>query len=130
MLEGIWNDASGDLRVAERDRFIHGLAVNGEAGGLPRPLVVPRRLRVPLICEVDPERCRREDRFEGQPRRAAQLFGELAADRVDDVDLAALQRGQPCRLFGNRSEHQAFNAGGLAPIFVECFEHQLHAGRE
>src|SRR5215472_7801966 len=117
------DDAAGDLRVAERDRFVHALAVDRQASGAAHALVVPWRFRVPLVGEIDPLRRRRDDRLEGQPRRALQLFGELTADRVDDVDLAALQCRQPRRLFGDRLEHQALDARGLAPIALEGLEH-------
>ena len=118
------------LRVAERQRLVDGLAVDGQARRQPHALVVPWRLRVPLVGEVDPERRRDDGGLEGEPLRALQLLGELAADRVDDVDLAALQRRQPRRLVVDRLEHQALDARGLAPVLVERLERQLHARRE
>src|SRR5215813_1248723 len=71
---------------------------------------MPWRFRVPLLGEVDPPGPLRNNRLEGQPRGAAELFGKLAANRVDDVDLAALQRGEPGCLLRNHLEHQTFDA--------------------
>ena len=93
-------------------------------------LVVPRRLRIPLVGEVEPEGALDHHRLQRQARRLLQLLGELAADRVGDVDLAALQRRQPRRLLGHHLEDQPLHGGHLAPVALEGFEHQLHAGRE
>jgi len=91
---------------------------------------MPWRFRVPLLREIEPPRALGDNRLQGQPRRRPKLFGKLATDRVDDVDFALLERGEPRRLVGDRLEHQAFDAGGLAPILVEGLENQLQPGRE
>src|SRR5215472_10841530 len=57
------NEAVGDLRVAECDRVVDRLAVESEVRGMPHPLVVPRRFRIPLVGEIEPERRRRDDRL-------------------------------------------------------------------
>src|SRR4029077_13135217 len=62
------NDAVRELRVTQGQSLVDRLAVEGEIGRLTHPLVVPRRLRVPLIGEVEPEGCRRVPRLEGEPR--------------------------------------------------------------
>src|SRR6266446_9899699 len=90
---------------------------------------MPRRLGVPLFREVDPL-CADYRRFEGEARRALQLLGELAADRVGDVDLAAFECREPRRLVGYDLEDDAFDAGGLAPILVERLHDELDARRE
>jgi hypothetical protein len=91
--EAIRDDAVGNPGVTERQRFIDGLAVDSETCGSPHPLVVPWRLGVPLLGEVEPGRQWGVDRFEGKPRSALQLLGEFAANVIRDVDLAALEGG-------------------------------------
>src|SRR5215472_10217170 len=62
--------------------------------------------------------------------RALQIFGELAGDPVDTVDLTALERRQPRRLIGHALDHDAFDVRRLAPIAVERVEGQFDAGVE
>jgi hypothetical protein len=50
------------------------------------------------------------------------LLGKLAADRVGDVDLAALQSREAGRLLGDVLHDQPLDRGGLAPITLERFE--------
>ena len=54
-----------------------------------------------------------------------ELLGELAADRIDDVDFAAFQSSQPRALVRNHLEHQPLHIGRLAPILVEGLQYQL-----
>ena len=65
-----------------------------------------------------------------QPGRALHLLAQLAGHGVGDVDLAALEHGQPGGGVGDPLEHQALHARRLAPVPVEGLEHQLHAGRD
>jgi hypothetical protein len=65
-----------------------------------------------------------------EARATAQFLGELAAHRIDDVDLAALQRREPRRLFGNDLEDQALDRRHLAPVVLVGLQHQLDAGIE
>src|SRR5215470_6261095 len=76
-LEVVGDDAAGDLGMAERQGLVDRGAVDGEAGGESDALVVPRRLRIPLIGEIEPEGRLDDSRLEGEPRRPLQLFGEL-----------------------------------------------------
>src|SRR5215469_5477254 len=120
----------GDERMAEGQRLVEAFAVDREAGGAPHSLVVPRRFRIPLVGKIDVEHALDDRRLQGQPGGALQLFSELAADRVGDVDLAALQRGKPCGLVGDHLEDQALYFGRLAPVLIESFKDQLDAGSE
>ena len=129
-LEDVGDDAVGDSREAERLGLVDRVAIEGHARRLPHLGVVPGRLRVPLLGEVEPERSLQHGGLELQARRATHLLCQRPADRVDDVRLAALERGQPRRLVGNDPEHQAPDAGALAPVLVERLQHQLHARRE
>src|SRR5216683_4118715 len=97
--------------------------------GLPHPHIMPWRSRIPLLREIDPERGR-VARLEGEPGCALQLLGKLAADPIDAVDLATLERRQSRRTVGDALEHQAFDARRLAPILLESLHHQFDAGRE
>src|SRR5271169_4334026 len=99
--------------MAEGQRLIDPVAVDRQAGGPPHPLVMPRRFRVPLIRKVDVEHTLDDRWLQGQPGGALQLFGELAADRIRDVDLAALQRGEPRGLVGDHLDIRRFTPGGL-----------------
>src|SRR5207249_9252698 len=63
-------------------------------------------------------------------RRAAQLLGQGAANRVDDVHLAALERGQARGLVGDDLEDDAPDVRPLAPVLVERLHHDLDARRE
>ena len=51
-------NAARQARIAERQRLVHRLEVQGEIGRLAHPPIVPRRLRIPLFREVEPERRR------------------------------------------------------------------------
>ena len=91
---------------------------------------MPRRFRIPLIGKVYVEHALDDRRLEGQPGCALQLFGQLAADRIDDVDLAALECREPRGLVRYHLEDQALYARRLAPILVEGLEDQLDTRRE
>src|SRR5258707_414376 len=115
--------------MTERQGQVYAFMVDGQARREPYPRIVPRRFRVPLVGEVEPE-CGLDDRrLERQSLGALDLLCELAADRVGDVDLATLERCKPGRLVGDDLEYQTFNAGFLAPILVERFHGQLEARR-
>src|ERR1051325_5496217 len=121
---------TGQPRIAEGQRLVDAVAIHGEAGGTAYPLVMPWRFLVPLIGEGEPEGALNDRGLQRQPRRRAQLLGQLAADRVDDINFAPLQRGEPRRLIGDATEHQTLDAWGLAPIAVESFQRQLDTGVE
>jgi hypothetical protein len=55
------------------------------------------------------------------------LFGEFAADGQRDIDLPALQGGQPGRFVGDHFEGQAFDRGRFAPVLVEGLQHEFDA---
>src|SRR5262249_29143993 len=65
-----------------------GLPVDREVRGEPHAAVVPRRLRVPLLGEVEPVR-RRIDGPQAEPGCAPDLVAQLADHREGDVRLAA-----------------------------------------
>src|SRR5215469_9095306 len=65
----------GDERITEGQRQVEAVAVDRQAGGPPHPLVMPRRLLVPLIREVYVEYALNDRRLEGQAWCALQLFG-------------------------------------------------------
>ena len=121
----------GDLGEAQRLGLTDGLPVDGEARGQAHALIVPRRLRVPLLAgEVDPEGGGDQGGRELQPGRALDLLRKLAADRIGYVDLAALEHGKPRRLLGDDPEDQPLDVRRLAPVALVRLEHHLHAGVE
>jgi hypothetical protein len=67
-VEHIRDDAVGELGKPESERLVDGVAVDREVGGPTDALVMPRRCRVPLLGEIEPERAWRVDRLERQPR--------------------------------------------------------------
>jgi len=83
-----------------------------------------------LLREIDPVRGRADRRLEDKTRRLLDVLGQLAADRVGDIDLAALQGGDPRRLVRDDPEDEALDGRRLAPELLERFEDQLDAGRE
>ena len=91
---------------------------------------MPRGLGIPLVGEVEPERALDDGGLQREARRALELLGELAANRVGQVHLAALQRGQPGRLVGDDAQDQPLHARRLPPVLLERLEDQLHARRE
>src|SRR6059036_3087754 len=129
-VEARGDDAVGDLREAQGLGLVDRRPVDRQVDGQAHSPVVPRRLRVPLIDEDEPEGGGRVVGLEREPGRPLELLGQGAADRVDDVGLAALEHRQARRLVRHRLEDQAFHARGLAPVLLVGFEHQLHAGRE
>ena len=113
------DDAAGDLGEAERHRLVDGLTVDRVGGGQAHAPVVPRRARLPLVHEVQPVRRHERRGPQREPLRALHLLAELAVDGVRDVDLAALEHGQPRGGVGHALEHQALHARRLAPVAVE-----------
>src|SRR5215472_7231070 len=123
-LKALRNDTVGQVRAAESDRLTDALAVHRQTGSPAYPLVMPRRLRVPLVGEVEPLRAR-HCRFQRQTWRLLQLVGQFATDRIGDVHLAAFQRRQPRSLVRDDPQHQAFDRWHLAPIAFEGLQHHL-----
>src|SRR3989449_3746098 len=120
------DDVAGDPREAELLGFVDRLPIDGEARGEPHPLVVPRRLRVPLLDEVEEEDPVGPRGDELQPGRPPDLLGHRARQEVRHVHLAALERGRTRRLVGDTPEDQALDARRLAPVTVERLEDQFH----
>ncbi len=129
-LEAVGDDAPVDPGVAEDLGLVHRRPVQGVAGGQPHAPVVPRRLRVPLVGEVDPVGGEAEVGLEPEPGTAPEILGEGAAHLVDHVHLAPLQRGQPRGLVGDGLEDEPLHAGGLPPVLLVGLEDQLDPRRE
>src|ERR1700746_2945866 len=70
ILEGVGDDAAGNLRIAAGDRRVNAFAIDRQARRAAHALVMPGRLRVPLLREVNPPRPLGDDWLEGQPRSA------------------------------------------------------------
>src|SRR3989454_842046 len=124
------DDVAGDPGKAELLGFVDRLPIDGEARGEPHPLVVPRRLRVPLLDEVEEEDPVGPRGDELQPGRPPDLLGHRARQEIRYVHLATLERGRTRRLVGDTPEDQALDARRLAPVAVERLEDQLHARGE
>src|SRR6267378_3610346 len=92
-LETAGHDASGQTRESKGLGVVEGLPVHGEARGQAHPAVVPRRFRVPLLGEVDPERRVELHGHEAQACSPSELLGGRPREQIGDVHLALLQRG-------------------------------------
>src|SRR6266446_546296 len=73
---------------AEARRLVDLLAVQREVHREPHPLVVPRRLRIPLVGELDPEDRRVLRGHHLHPRVALETLGVGAVEHVPDVGLS------------------------------------------
>ena len=130
-LERARDEGAGRLAEAERLGLVERLTVDGVAHGLTHAQVVPRRLRIPLVGQVEPEgslRLLRRDELEaGGP---ADVLGHGTGEQIRDVHLAFLQRGRARGLFGQAAVDEALDVGHLAPVALPRLHHQLDAGIE
>src|SRR5262249_11728153 len=87
----------------------------------------PRRLRVPLVGELEPEDRRVPRRDEREARVAPYLdtLGTIQGDR--DVDLAGLQHRQARVHVGDGLHHELLYVGRAAPVARVRLQHHLHA---
>ena len=129
-LEDARHDRAREPGEAERLGLVDSLAVDGVAGRQPHATVVPRRFRVPLLGQLEPERAGQQRRLELDARRALELFSHGAGEEVGEIHLASLQRGRARRLLRHRAHDDPLDVGRLPPVAVEGLEHDLHAGRE
>ena len=60
-----------------------------------------------------------------EPRRLLHFLAERTAQRVGDVDLAALQHRQARQILGHGLPHQALHRGGLAPVTIVRLQREL-----
>src|SRR3989442_4832555 len=121
----------GDLREAERLGLVERLPVDGVARGLAYAPVVPGRLRVPLVREIEPEnRGRYRARDELESGTALNVLGHRAGQEIGDVDLAGPYGGRARRLLGQAPKDESLDVGDLAPVPLERFHHQLDPGIE
>ena len=100
------------------------------AGRQPHALIGPRRFRIPLLGQLDPERAAHERRGQAKARDLAHGVRGGPGQEVDDVDLAGPERGRPRRLLGHGAHHQALHRRRLAPVAVEGLQHDLDARLE
>src|SRR5262245_59899894 len=118
------------MGITERERIVHGLAIDGQGHRLTYALIVPGRIRIPLFRKIEPERRRANRSLDSYSRRALQLLGQLATDGIGDIDLATLQGRQPRGFSGDHFEHQLLDSVDLTPIALECMAHQFDARGE
>ena len=127
-LERLGHDVAARAREAQPFRLAHRLAVDGQARGQAHALIVPGRLGIALLGEVEPELADRpKRRGDLEARRALELLGHRPRHEIDQVDLPALHRGGARGLVGDGAEDQPLHRGRLAPVALEGLEHHLHA---
>ena len=114
--------------MSESVRLVHRVPIDCVVGGQAYASIMPRRLRIPLIGKVDPECGLADVGLQGQPRASPELLGQRAPNPVCDVDLTALERGQPRRLVRDRSQDKALDVRHLAPVLLERLHDELDAG--
>src|SRR5262245_50514384 len=124
------NRVSADKRMPKDERVVDAFAVNREARRTAHALIMPRRLRVPLLGKVEAERCLHDGGLEGQTRRLLHSRRQFTADGIGNIDLPPLEGSQARGFVGNDLEDEALHAWRFAPVLVEGLQDQLHAGRE
>ena len=122
------HDHAGGRADADTSSVVDRLAVQRVVHRLAHPLVVPRRLRVPLVGELDPE-----DRgvLRGYHLDAGVLLETLgvgAIERDGDVGLAALQHHGARRGLGDAPHDERLHVGDAAPVARVGLEDDFHAG--
>ena len=110
------HDDAGGRTEAQACRLVGRLAVEGVVHRLAQALVVPRRLRIPLIGELDPE-----DRgvARGQERVARVALERLRLRAVQEegvVRLAAPEHGQARGAVGHALHGQLLDVRRVPPV--------------
>ena len=118
----------GRRTEAETGDLVDRLTIQRVVGREPHALVVPRRLRIPLLGELDPVDRRVLGRDELQPRVALHVLRVLAVERVGDVGFAVLQHRHPRRPLGHALHDEPLDDGHAAPVARVRLEHDLDAG--
>src|SRR5581483_4823562 len=128
-LEAPRHEIAGGPRGAERLRLRQRTAVDGVAGGEANAAVRPRRLRIPLIEEIEEER--RDTARERQPqaRVTLDLLRLGRVEQVGDVDLPALQHGHARERLRHHLEDEPLDGRHLAPVAVERLHDELDTRR-
>ena len=126
-LEAAGNDAPDQLGIPQGLCLVHRRPVDGVVGSQAHPPVAPRRFRVPLVGEVHPLCGLTDVRLQRQPRGSPELLGQRAADRIGDVHLTSLQRGQARGLVRDRLQDQPFHVRHFSPVLIEGLKDKLHA---
>ena len=124
------HERAGRLAEPEHLGLVDRVAIDGDAGRLPHAAVVPGRLGVPLIQEVEPVHAVQQRRLDGDPRRALEILGHRPAEEVGDVHLAGLHGDRPRGLVGDAPHDQVLHRRLLAPVVGEGFELELVAGAD
>src|SRR5580765_8205476 len=123
------DDVPGDAGEAELLGLVQGLPIDREARGQTHAPVVPRRLRVPLLGEVEEDDGVGPDGAELEPRRPLDVLRHRTGQEVDDFSFTALERGGSRGLVRDALEDEALHAGRLAPVAVEGLDDDLDARR-
>ena len=123
------DDVPGDAGESELLGLVDRLAIDRQARGEPHPPVVPRRLRVPLLGELEEEDGVAPNSGEPEPGCPLDVLGHGAAQEVHDVELATLEPGRARRLVGDALEDQALHARRLPPVALEGLDDDLDPRR-
>src|SRR5262249_19579889 len=102
------------------------LTVDREARRQPHSSIRPRRFRIPLIGKVEPK-YPEQRRHQPHSRCATDILRDRPRQEHGEVYLAALQAGRPRRLVGPAAQNEALDRSRLAPVSLECLQHQLNA---
>src|SRR4029434_1550381 len=111
-----WNDHSSRWAEAQTGSLINGLPIDGVVGRQTHPLVMPGRLWVPLLGEIEPLNRGVPGVDQLQLWITLDLFSYLAFQGKRDVSLAALEHGQAGRALGNALHNDAFDVWRMAPV--------------
>ena len=128
-VEFAWDHAPREAGGPEVLRVVQRSGVDGVDRGQPHPPIVPGRLGVPLVEEVQVEGPDPAGERQLQRRISPHLLRLRRIQEVREIDLAALQHGEPRGGLGDALVDQPFDVGHLAPVALEGLHDQLDARR-
>src|SRR5207245_7764985 len=106
-----------------------GLGVDRQAARKSTAPVLPWRLRVPLLVEVEKENGVGPNSAELEPGCPLDVFRHGAAKEVHDVGLTALEGCRARRLVRHALEDQPLDARRLPPVALEGLDDDLDTRR-
>src|SRR5439155_9204476 len=102
--------------------------VDGQACGLAHAPVVPGRLRIPLVEEVQPVDAVEQGGDELDAGRATQILGDRADEEIGEIDLAGLHGRRARALVGDATHDDSLDLRRLSPVLWERLERELAPG--
>src|SRR5882672_2996191 len=124
-----WNDHGSRRAEAQTGSLVNGLSIDGVVGRQTYPLVMPGRLRVPLLSKIEPLNGGMPGVDQDQLWITLDLFSHFAFQGKRDVSLAPLEHGQAGRPLGYAFHNDAFDIRGMPPVRFIGLQDQFYARR-